>query len=39
LVTIIGFWWFKEPFTVLKLASISLIIAGVVGLQLGSQPT
>lgn len=37
LVTVIGFWWFKEPITVLKLVSITLIIAGVVGLQLSTQ--
>ena len=37
LVTVIGFWWFKEPVTVLKLVSITLIIAGVVGLQLSTQ--
>ncbi len=29
----IGFWWFKEPVTALKLASIGLIVAGVIGLH------
>lgn len=28
--------WFKESVTVLKLVSLALIIAGVVGLQLSS---
>jgi len=34
LVAAIGMTWFKEPATALKLASICLIIAGVVGLHL-----
>jgi small multidrug resistance pump len=33
----IGIVWFKEPFTALKVASLLLIIAGVVGLNLGGS--
>lgn len=35
LIACIGIFYFKEPATALKLASITLIIAGVVGLNLG----
>ncbi len=35
LTALIGFWYFGEAVTPLKLASIGLIVAGVVGLQLG----
>jgi small multidrug resistance pump len=31
----IGIVWFKEPLTALKVASLLLIVAGVVGLNLG----
>ena len=34
LITVIGILYFREPATLMKLASISLIIAGVVGLNL-----
>ena len=34
LITLIGIWYFKEPATLIKLGSITLIIIGVVGLQL-----
>jgi len=34
-VAIIGFTYFKESMTMLKVASLCLIIAGVVGLNLG----
>ena len=37
LVTVIGILWFREPATAVKLASILLIIAGVIGLNLGGQ--
>lgn len=33
-VALIGFAWFKESMTLLKIVSICLIIAGVVGLNL-----
>ncbi len=35
LIALIGLFWFKEPFTVLKAISMALVIAGVVGLNLG----
>ena len=35
LVATIGFLYFREPVTLLKIASILLIIVGVVGLNLG----
>ena len=38
LITAIGILWFKEPITVVKIASIALIILGVVGLNLGGGP-
>jgi len=34
LIATIGVLWFKEPATALKLISIALIIAGVVGLNM-----
>jgi len=34
LITVIGFLYFKEPITLLKIMSIMLIIIGVVGLNL-----
>ena len=37
LVVAVGFAWFKEPVIALKLVSITLIIAGVAGLQLSAQ--
>jgi small multidrug resistance pump len=35
LIALIGLFWFKEPFTILKAVSMALVIAGVVGLNLG----
>ncbi|HVB24912.1 MAG TPA: multidrug efflux SMR transporter [Ktedonobacteraceae bacterium] len=35
LIATIGFLWFKEPMTALKIASLGLIIIGVIGLNLG----
>jgi small multidrug resistance pump len=35
LIALIGLFWFKEPFTLLKAFSMTLVIAGVVGLNLG----
>ncbi|KGM31598.1 DMT family transporter [Inquilinus limosus] len=32
---VIGVLWFQEALTVLKLASVALVIAGIVGLNLG----
>jgi small multidrug resistance pump len=37
LIALVGFFWFKEPFTLLKMVSMSLVIAGVVGLNLSSS--
>lgn len=34
LVAIVGFWYFKEPVTAAKIAYLSLILVGVVGLNL-----
>ncbi len=35
LIAMIGIYWFHEPMTALKGASLVLIIAGVVGLNMG----
>lgn len=35
LITVIGIFWFEEPATWIKFASIGLIILGVAGLKLG----
>lgn len=37
LVAIIGFLWFKEPATAIKIISIMLIIFGVIGLYIGAS--
>jgi small multidrug resistance pump len=37
LIATAGVAWFKEPLTPLKLASIALIIVGVIGLNLGGD--
>ena len=37
LVAVIGVMYFREPITALKLVSIALIIAGVVGLNVGER--
>jgi len=37
LITAIGIVYFKEPLTLIKLISITLIIAGVVGLHLSQN--
>ncbi len=34
LIALIGLFWFKEPLTVLKVVSMLLVIAGVIGLNL-----
>ncbi len=39
LIATIGIVWFREPVTTLKMISLALIIAGVVGLQLASGTT
>jgi small multidrug resistance pump len=35
----IGIWYFKEPATALKLASIGLIVVGVFGVHAASRAT
>jgi small multidrug resistance pump len=35
LIALIGFFWFKEQFTLLKAFSMVLVIVGVIGLNLG----
>jgi len=37
LIALIGLFWFKEPFTILKAVSMALVIAGVIGLNLGGS--
>jgi len=37
LIALIGLFWFKEPFTILKAVSMALVIAGVAGLNLGGS--
>ncbi len=37
LIALIGLFWFKEPFTMLKVVSMALVITGVVGLNLGKS--
>ena len=34
LIACIGMIWFKEPVTLIKIGSIALIVAGIVGLEL-----
>ncbi len=36
-ITIVGIYFFKEPISVVKIASIALIIVGVVGLNLSGE--
>lgn len=38
LIVVIGMIWFREPITVIKVVSIALILAGVVGLNLAGEP-
>lgn len=37
LIALIGLFWFKEPFTLMKAFSMALVIAGVVGLNLSGS--
>jgi small multidrug resistance pump len=37
LIATIGILWFREPMTAIKLASLALIIIGVLGLNLGGR--
>jgi small multidrug resistance pump len=36
LIALIGFGWFREPVTTLKVASMLLIVIGVMGLNIDS---
>ncbi len=36
LIAIVGIVWFKEPVSAIKIVSISLIVIGVIGLNLGN---
>ncbi len=38
-VAVLGMLWFKEPVTVARIACISLIVAGVIGLKFWSPAT
>lgn len=37
LITIIGIFWFREPVNALKMASLILVVIGVVGLNLSDR--
>jgi small multidrug resistance pump len=37
LTAMIGFAYFREPLTLIKLASLALVVLGVVGLSLASR--
>lgn len=39
ITAMIGYWYFKEPATALKMASAGLIVIGVFGLYAGSMRT
>ncbi|MHC1755068.1 MAG: multidrug efflux SMR transporter [Methanosarcina sp.] len=39
LITAIGIFWFKEPATALKMISLVVVIAGVIGLHLSDRVT
>jgi len=38
LTAMIGFVYFREPLTLIKLASLALVVAGVIGLSPASRP-
>jgi small multidrug resistance pump len=37
LTALVGYWYFKEPATALKVLSAGLIVLGVIGMHLGSR--
>jgi len=37
LITVIGIFWFREPVNALKMASLVLVVVGVVGLNLSDR--
>jgi small multidrug resistance pump len=38
LTALIGFAYFREPVTAIKLASLALVVAGVMGLSVAGRP-
>jgi small multidrug resistance pump len=38
LIALIGIFWFKDSISLLKIASLALVICGIVGLHLSSVP-
>lgn len=39
LITVVGIFWFKEPASALKLISLVVVVAGVIGLHLSDRVT
>ena len=39
LITVIGIFWFKEPVNALKMVSLIVVVAGVIGLNLSDRMT
>ena len=39
LITVVGIFWFKEPVNALKIASLFVVMAGVIGLNLSDRMT
>lgn len=39
LITVVGIFWFREPASALKLISLVVVIAGVIGLHLSDRIT
>ena len=39
LITVIGIFWFKEPVNALKMISLLIVVAGVIGLNLSDRMT
>lgn len=37
IITAIGIFWFKEPINALKMISLLIVVAGVIGLHLSSR--
>jgi len=37
LITVVGIFWFREPATALKMISLVVVIAGVIGLHLSER--
>lgn len=39
LITVVGIFWFREPASALKLISLIVVVAGVIGLHLSEKVT